>query len=140
MASKRQAIRDTLAGFLPNFVTLQAVYKRLVYNFDGQSPIAILDNGGSRFERETFQGHDSYLGIDIHLFVLMEQTEDGYDEEEADEVVDEALEGIARMVTAIQRSNAWRHLQFRDAIGPPENLVVGGGTYRHVIAPVEAWV
>lgn len=140
MASARQSVRSVLASFLPNFVTLQAVYEQRIYNFGGQSPVALLDNGGTRFERETHQGFEKYLGLDIHLFVLMEQTEDGYDEEEADEVVDALLEGVARLVNDVQRSSAWRHLHFRDAIGPPENLVVGGGTYRHIIVPVEAWV
>lgn len=144
MSANRKIVRQALAALLTTNLTgsgnpLQQLYRYQVGDFRGQSPVGVLTSAGTKRERMTFMGSKATFYFDLHLFVLYADPGTTWDEEDAEDALDDIEAEVAALLDANQRTTNWEALDYAErTLAAP--VVVGGDEYKHEIIPLQVEV
>lgn len=144
MSANRKVVRQALASLLTTNLAgsglpLQELYRYQVGDFGGQSPVAVLTSAGTRRERLTFQGSKATFFFDLHLFVLYAEPAADWNEENAEDALDDIEAEVAALLDANQRTATWEALDYAER-STALPVVIGGAEYKHEIIPVSVEV
>lgn len=144
MSANRKVVRQALAALLnTNLVgsgnPLQQLYRYQIGDFRGQSPVGVLTSAGTKRERMTFMGSKATFFFDLHLFVLYADPGTTWDEEDAEDALDDIEAEVAALLDANQRSADWEAIDYADR-STALPVVIGGAEYKHEIIPLSVEV
>lgn len=116
----RSEVRTGFAGLLrgrllaPNGPA-QLVKEYFVQDFGGQSPVVTLASANMKPTSFTRRGAEVWYGVQTLGFVLRGETGTGYDEGDADTVLDLVAKGIMDVVAENQVTTWWKAVTFSQA-------------------------
>lgn len=118
------------AGLVGDGKPVQVVYGGQVADFQGQSPVVVIASAGSERRRWTFKGGRALHRFKIFVFVLYKDAEAGWDEEDAEDLLDDIEESIAGILDAnAGKCDYWQSLTY-DAASECAGVPVAGEEYR----------
>lgn len=124
------------AGLVGEGKPAQVVYGGQIADFQGQSPVVVVASAGTDRKRWTFQGGKAVHRFKVFVFVLYKDAAAGWDEEDAEDKLDEIEEAIAGILDAnAGKCNYWQSLSYEGA-SECAAVPVAGEEYRVETIPV----
>jgi hypothetical protein len=132
----RAAIASDINTALSTLTAPPVVYAGQVADFAGQSPVVIVSSAGSDRPNDTYATQGTVLFINLDVFVLYADSENGWDEMDAEDALDDIEAAVAEWVLANgtrtpSASVGWTSLDYAARTGAdigPESI--GGQEYR----------
>lgn len=136
----RKDARNALGAALsPLMTSAQQVYAFYPHDFGGQSPVVFLTSAGTRREKLTGQGYEVVYLINAHLAVWYGDGQEAWDEQQAEDLLDDLEGQLADAVLTIELAHTGGIKTLRQ--GPESNanetLIVGGTMYLHEVVSLE---
>lgn len=114
----------------------QVVYGGQIADFQGQSPVVVIASAGTERRRMTFEGGRAVHHFKIFVFVLYKDAAAGWDEEDAEDKMDEIEDAIAGILDAnAGKCSYWQALSY-DRASECAGVPVAGEEYRVETIPV----
>lgn len=139
--SARQDVKAELTSLLETALVgvglpVQAVYGYKTPDFDGQSPVVVVDVVGSAHSApSTYGGWPAVVNVNLYVFALYTETGTSYTNEDAEEQLADIEERISTVVRANQTADSWSEASYRgDTI--VGTMTLGGNTYRFEEIPL----
>lgn len=124
------------AGLVGEDKPVQVVYGGQIADFQKQSPVVVIASAGTERRRWTFQGGRALHRFTIYVFVLYKDEDAGWDEEDAEDLLDDIEEGIAGILEAnAGKCDYWQSLAY-DGASECAGVPVAGEEYRVETIPV----
>lgn len=114
----------------------QAVYAYPRATYDGQSPVVAISSAGTRREPYTYADTLPTFRLNIHVFVVYQDSAAGWGEDDSENTLDALEAAIDAALIANQETANWQNIQY-SGISTVNNIILGGVTYRHETIPVE---
>lgn len=126
----RKAIADLLkVGLVGEGKPVQAVYDHQVGDFNGQSPVVVVSSGGSLHEPGSFDGSHAAFWLNVQVFVLYASADGNWNEEDAEDALDDIDEAISGIFSDNQVSLHWQSIT-QDERSLTDGIEIGGVEYR----------
>lgn len=125
-STNRETIRDALATLLSAGLAgagkpVQAVYGYLKSDFEGQTPVVIVQSGPIRRGTPTVTDDwDNLMRFNVLVWVMDADTDSGWTDQNVDDKADEVEAAIADIVLANRRNAAWAEMSYANE---PTNIV-----------------
>lgn len=108
MTVNRKSVRDALAaGLTTALTTAQAVYGYQRGGFEGRTPVVRVMSAGSERTRLTAQGNRATLFFLVQLWVLYADPDAGWDEQDAEDALDQLEYELAVWMEANRVTADW---------------------------------
>lgn len=139
-STNRETVRDALLTLLSAALTgasnpAQAVYGYLVGDFQGQSPVVVVSSAGSQREPFQLKGQRNLLYFNIYVFVLFDDPDTGWDEDDAEDRIDLIEKEIADVVIDNRKTANWTHIRL-EGRSTVDSMQIGGSEYRREVMTV----
>jgi hypothetical protein len=134
----RKLARTTLAGLIQTALPTATVLKYRKADPKGVSPLIMVCSGGTRRDKKTLEGSFPAHTLRIYNMVLHSDTSVGstWNEEKAEDLLDDQEETIASVVDSNQKTEAWKRLVYVDT-SIAERVEIGGVPYLLEVIQVE---
>jgi hypothetical protein len=144
MTVTRKDARTTLAGLLSTALTgvisnkpkaapedpdVPAVYRGQVANFQKARSAVVVSSSGSTPEIIASASHILINTLTVDTFVLYADPDANWDEEQAEDLLDEISAAIADVISNNQQTTDWSQIDWIESRTDP--VSVGGTEYRH---------
>lgn len=139
-STNRETVRDALVTLLSSALTgagnpAQAVYGYQVGDFQGQSPVVVVASAGSQREPFQLRGQRNLLYFNIFVFVLFDDPDTDWDEDDAEDRIDLIEKEIADVVIDNRKTDNWTHIRL-EGRSTVDSLQIGGSEYRREVITV----
>lgn len=126
----RKEARSTLATLLQAAMPTATVLKYRKADPKGVSPLIMVCSGGTKRDKRTLEGSFPTHTLRIYNMVLHSDTTEGSDwnEEKAEDLLDDNEQTIASVVDQNQKTDAWKRLVYVDT-SLAERVEIGGTPY-----------
>ena len=146
MSTPREAARKQLATLLEAALVgsgkpAQAVYPYQVGDFKGATPVVAVTSGPMR-RRLDSMGECWRKSFQLLVYVFVAYSDDaGWTEAMAEDAIDAIEDGIAAVILANPRTDAWVTIYYDDGATQLDGVVIGGEEYRRelITFDVEAY-
>lgn len=145
-STNRETIRDALATLLSAGLTgagnpVQAVYGYLKSDFEGQSPVVIVQSGPIRRGTPTVTDDwDNLIRLNVLVWVMDADTASSWTDQNVDDKADEIEAAIADIILANRKGANWAEMNYADE---PTNIVrvtIGSTPYVVEEIPIDVQV
>ena len=115
---------------------VEAVYGYRVGDFEGQSPVVVVDVAGSGHPApDVYGGWPVIANVNVYVFVLYSEQGTAYTNEDADEVLADIEARISAVIQANPSTATWSRASYRgDTLAGA--VVLGGNTYKFEEIPL----
>ena len=126
----RKLARSTLAALLQTALPDATVLKYRKADPKGVSPLIMVCSGGTGRDKKTLEGSFPAHSLRIYNMVLHSDDSEGstWNEEKAEDLLDDNEETIASVVDQNQKTAAWKRLVYVDT-SIAERVEIGGVPY-----------
>ena len=146
MSTPREAARKHLASLLETALVgtglpAQAVYPYQVGDFKGATPVVAVTSGPMR-RRLDSMGECWRKSFQLLVYVFVAYSDDaGWTEAMAEDAIDAIEDGIAAVILANPRTDAWVTIYYDEGATQLDGVVIGGEEYRRelITFDVEAY-
>lgn len=132
MNSTRKQVRQAFATLLGALTgvgnPVQLVKNHFAKEFGGQSPVVLVTSAGSNRPQMTLEGSQPGYRLNVYVFVLRGEAGTSYDEEAADDALDDIEAEIAEVIDLNQVTATWQAIDYEgwSRIDP---VPIGGEQY-----------
>lgn len=141
--TSRSTLRTALAALLQAALVgtgkaAQAVYSYPIGDFQGQSPVVVVESGGSERRQMTHGSQGSRFFLTIYIFVLYSD-QSTFQEDDAETALDSIETTIAETLAANRATANWGFIDFGER-SRTDYVAEAGVLYRRETIPVEVRV
>lgn len=145
-STSRKTVRDALSALLSAGLTgsgnpAQAVYGYLKSDFEGQSPVVLVQSGPIQRSTPTVTDvWDNLIRLNVLVWVMDADAASGWTDEDVDNKADEVEAAIADIIIANEKTDNWNNITYADV---PTNIVrvtIGSTPYVVEEIPIDVTV
>lgn len=125
---RKEFARLLAAALVGTGLPAQAVYAYRIGDFLGQSPIVAVSSRGTQNAALSFQGIKAVHRLQVDIFVLYSNTNGSWNEELAEDALDDIEKAIADVVQSNSTNTYWQ-LVTEPEISDRIDIVEGGTAY-----------